>query len=91
MLIESLDQASLGKVPLLESEICTYGAKIIRVCAEFNAIYGIFVSSQSVDQLQRPRIPELNLAVVASSSEHVFIGVKRKCQNITAMMIGIFS
>jgi hypothetical protein len=91
MLVESLDQPSLGKVPLLESEICTNGAKIIGVCAEFNAIYGIFMPSQSVNQLQRPRVPELNLAVITSSGEHVFIGVKRKCQNITAMMIGILS
>lgn len=91
MLVESLDQPSLGKVPLLESEICTNRAKIIGVCAEFNAIYGIFMSSQSVNQLQRPRVPELNLAVIASSGEHVFIGVKRKCQYITAMMIGILS
>ena len=49
------------------------------------------MSSQSVDQLQRSRIPKLYLTVIAGSGQHVFIGMKRKCQNITTMMIGILT
>ena len=45
MLMESLDQTSLRKIPLLKSEIRTNRAKIIRVYTEFDSINCVFMSS----------------------------------------------
>ena len=89
--VEGFDESTLREIPLLESEVGADGAEIIGVDAELDAIDSVLMSAQGVDELERPRIPQLDHAVVAGSGQHVFVAVQTDGEDVAAMVVAVLA
>ena len=67
MLIKGLNQPSLRKIPLLQSQVRTDRTEVVRLNAKLNAIYCVFMSFKCINQSQATGIPKLNQTVIPSS------------------------
>ena len=62
---------------MFQSQIRTDRANIIGINPKFDAIDSIFMSSQSVNKGATTSIPQFDLTIVSSSSQHILTGMQR--------------
>lgn len=48
----------------------------MRVIAKLESIDGVFVASQSFDQLQAPCVPQLDHAVISGCGKYILIAIQ---------------
>ena len=71
VLVVCANQTSLREIPVFQSQISTDRTNIIGVNSKFDAIDSIFMSSQSVNKSATTSIPQFDLTIISSSSQHI--------------------